>query len=525
MTTRFGIGSRVLVVDRDTPARQAAKQVLSQKGFEVVVVSSVERAIESVVIDQFDLFLIDQQLEDGSGLDLSHHILKHFDDSQVILQAEKPDLDSAIEALRAGVSDYLHKPVEAQELAQSMKSALNKLVARRRQRQTLMGLNRKNKRLESMVIRDPLTGLFNHAHFQDGLAREVKRSARYQRPMGLLFVDVDNFKQINDKMGHLQGDRVLKALASILRGSSRDADYHFRLRRDDIAARYGGDEFVLLLPETNKSHATTTAERLRLFVEEQNFGEDTKVTLSIGVAGFPDDGADRDSLIVAADSALYVAKRNGRNQVIAYSKNLAEASLDKKDTQLDVLRLAALQRAIAFRDLAFVYQPLFTVLEQKLFGYEALCRPSDNALDGASELLAAAEQTGRTAELGRLLREMAIQPITSLSNGLSLFVNLHPMELYDRQLVAGAGTLEPFASRIVFEITQCQANPRPGPFGGDTRSSAHVGICDRPGRLATRLRSLDERDSAQTGLHKDSHEQNSRRPRGCLPKAQHQTLG
>ena len=105
-------------------------------------------------------------------------------------------------------------------------------------------------------------------------------------------------------------------------------------------------------------------------------------------------------------------------------------------------------------------------------------------MDGAHELLAAAEQTGRTAELGRLLREMAIQPITALSDGLSLFVNLHPMELYDRQLVAGAGTLEAFASRIVFEITQCMRIPDQDRLAGTLsrlRSSGFaIGLDDLP---------------------------------------------
>lgn len=168
-----------------------------------------------------------------------------------------------------------------------------------------------NARLERLAVTDGLTGVFNHRRFQESLHAELLRSERHQRPMGVLMVDVDFFKKVNDAMGHPAGDELLRRLAQVL-----GAD----LRQTDMIARYGGEEFAVLLPETTKHEAMQVAERMRRDVEAFiNSGTTTwpqKITISAGVATFPEDGRTAEEVLSAADQAMYVAKRQGRNRVV-----------------------------------------------------------------------------------------------------------------------------------------------------------------------------------------------------------------
>ena len=172
-------------------------------------------------------------------------------------------------------------------------------------------LQEANARLERLAVTDGLTGVFNHRRFQEQLQAEIIRSERHKRPMGVLMVDVDFFKKVNDAMGHPAGDELLRRLAEVL-----GAD----LRATDMIARYGGEEFAVLLPETTKSEAMQVAERMRIAVETRiNDGATAwpaTVTVSIGVGTFPEDGKTGEQVLVAADQAMYVAKRQGRNRVI-----------------------------------------------------------------------------------------------------------------------------------------------------------------------------------------------------------------
>jgi diguanylate cyclase (GGDEF)-like protein len=168
-----------------------------------------------------------------------------------------------------------------------------------------------NARLERLAVTDGLTGVFNHRRFQEQLQAEILRSDRHKRPLSVLMIDVDFFKKVNDALGHPAGDELLRRLAEVL-----SAD----LRQTDLIARYGGEEFAVLLPETSKTEAVQVAERMRQAVESQLNGEGAKwpvrITVSIGVATFPEEGPSGEQVLVAADQAMYVAKRQGRNRVI-----------------------------------------------------------------------------------------------------------------------------------------------------------------------------------------------------------------
>lgn len=168
-----------------------------------------------------------------------------------------------------------------------------------------------NERLKELATTDGLTGLYNFRHFEDIIQMEIMRSQRIPVPLSLLMIDVDHFKQYNDRHGHPEGDKVLRILAALIRE---------RVRTTDVPCRYGGEEFTVILPGTSRTDASILAEILRKRVEEHPFdGEEEQptgsLTISIGVATFPDQAVDETDLIREADKAMYEAKKAGRNRV------------------------------------------------------------------------------------------------------------------------------------------------------------------------------------------------------------------
>jgi diguanylate cyclase (GGDEF)-like protein len=175
-----------------------------------------------------------------------------------------------------------------------------------------MVIAREQRRARDAAIRlstvDPLTGLFNRTFFFAAIEREIARSARSGRGFCLLMMDLDELKAINDRFGHFMGDRVLRGVGDVIRDG---------VRKIDMSARYGGDEFVVLLPETDPTGAYVLAEKIRIGVAELNLvGTDARTSLSVGVVSYPDDGKNPDELMISADRAMYASKRGGKNRVM-----------------------------------------------------------------------------------------------------------------------------------------------------------------------------------------------------------------
>jgi diguanylate cyclase (GGDEF)-like protein len=198
-------------------------------------------------------------------------------------------------------------------------AVFNHMVGRLRQgRQELDAMNEKlrkqNEDLERLSTSDALTGLYNRRYLTQRLSEELVRSYRHKGSFSVLMADVDEFKKYNDAFGHPAGDEVLKKVATILLSSTRSVD---------CTARYGGEEFAVLLTGTDGEVAKDVAERIRVRVEEQEF-PGRKITLSIGIAEFPDNGQTADDVISSADEALYAAKRGGRNRVMRAGTKIAQ---------------------------------------------------------------------------------------------------------------------------------------------------------------------------------------------------------
>jgi diguanylate cyclase (GGDEF)-like protein len=172
-------------------------------------------------------------------------------------------------------------------------------------------IGREQRRARDAAIRmstvDALTGLYNRSFFFTALEREIARGDRSGRAFCLVMLDLDDLKSVNDRFGHLAGDQVLRSISDIVKGG---------VRKIDVAARYGGDEFVALLPETDPTGGWVLAEKIRQTVAEQGMpGIDPVPTVSVGVVSYPADGRSADALLVSADRAMYASKRGGKNRV------------------------------------------------------------------------------------------------------------------------------------------------------------------------------------------------------------------
>jgi diguanylate cyclase (GGDEF)-like protein len=219
-------------------------------------------------------------------------------------------------ATQVGDGDFnVHVPVLDYGEVGYLTRAFNKMVTHLREgREELAAIN---VALETLSVTDGLTGLFNHKHLMQTLETEVARARRHKHALSVLMIDVDHFKQYNDRFGHQMGDKLLADVATLFKRTTRSIDY---------VARYGGDEFLLLLHEVAAADALMLADRVRSAVADATFGPgDHKVTVSIGVASYPEHGETAEAVIAAADAGLYRAKRGGRNEIVLASGGDAPA--------------------------------------------------------------------------------------------------------------------------------------------------------------------------------------------------------
>ncbi len=218
-------------------------------------------------------------------------------DLPVVCFAQLEDRDLLIEGLETGASEGLLIDADSAEIAARIRWHL-------KNRKHIEALHQAQNRLARMAISDGLTSLFNRAYFDATIEQETARSLRTKKPLSLLFIDLDHFKNINDTHGHQVGDRVLEEVALVLREQSRSSD---------TVCRYGGEEFAIILPETPRSSAQMVAERIRQKVSTLDCGFTVTASIGINCAERPE-GLVPQVLIAGADKALYAAKRNGRNR-------------------------------------------------------------------------------------------------------------------------------------------------------------------------------------------------------------------
>ena len=296
----------VLVVDDSKALRYLICAYIDEAGHQYTGVGSGEEALETFAKLSFDMVLMDVEMPGIDGFETTRRIraLLGNDWIPVVFLSSRTSDDNFVQGINAGGDAYLFKPINKPVL-QAMLRAMNRLAEMKH------SLQKANEELYRLATVDPLTGLLNRRSLVESLEREWWRSERDRTPLSVVLIDVDAFKHFNDHYGHLVGDDCLREVASVLKDNT--------LRPGDLVARFGGEEFMVILPGTDLAGAIDVAERLRSAVEGRQIRHDASpfgnwVTISLGIAEKMGCG-NIDELISLADSQLYEAKGAGRNRV------------------------------------------------------------------------------------------------------------------------------------------------------------------------------------------------------------------
>ena len=310
-----GSNARILIVDDHEDHVELLRARLEARGYETDSAADGQQALEHVRSHPPDLILLDVMMPKVDGIEVARRVKGDatLPFIPIIMQTALDSTESKVEGLDAGADDYITKPINFAELEARVRSLLRIKALQEEVAGQKRELEQLNERLLKISQTDGLTGLFNRRHIEQELDHMFQHSARLAEPLSVVMVDLDKFKSVNDTYGHQAGDEVLRQLAEILT---------HQIREIDRVGRYGGEEFILLLPGTTAPESVTFAERARQAIEGHTFrftGGTLRRTASFGVATFPHSRIrDCDGIVRAADDALYVAKETGRNRVVCF---------------------------------------------------------------------------------------------------------------------------------------------------------------------------------------------------------------
>lgn len=319
----------ILIVDDSESIRAFLAQILKSCNYDNLefatngqeALAMVDKKLKSG--QEYDLILLDVILPEMNGIEICSKLKNEYnlDEVPIIMVTGREDKETLKNAFAAGAMDFITKPISSVELkarvrsALSLRQAVKKRIAREQELEKLtIKLQNANRKLNKLASIDGLTGLSNRRYFDKSLEKETARMAREDKKLGILMIDIDNFKDYNDLYGHQAGDDCLKKVASTISKTV--------YRPGDLAARYGGEEFVVILPDTDREGLEEVAERIRKSIEnlgiEHNDSPVTDhVTVSIGAAvSKVKNKEDGEAIVKSADNALYQAKAAGKNQTV-----------------------------------------------------------------------------------------------------------------------------------------------------------------------------------------------------------------
>ena len=315
-------GGNILIVD-DTPNNLSVlRQMLTEQGHRVRPAISGEIALKTVRADLPDLILLDIVMPQMNGYEVCRQLKKQREtkDIPIIFISALNEMEDKMRAFSEGGVDYISKPFHSEEVLARVSTHLTLSFQKKELKRQNQELKEKNalildqaEELKKMASKDFLTGLSNRRDFIEKSQQEETRFLRTRRPFAVILLDIDYFKQVNDTFGHDCGDIVLKGVAHTLETS---------LRQQDLVARWGGEEFICLLPETDFTGAMNVAEKIRISISSETHKcstEEIKVTTTVGVAVYNGDEILHEC-IARADKALYQGKADGRNQVCSLDK-------------------------------------------------------------------------------------------------------------------------------------------------------------------------------------------------------------
>lgn len=294
---------KILIVEDDPSTQEVIAESLKMAGAIVETADNAKDALEKVRFWKPQLIISDHDMPGMNGRDMLHELRGNKNYVTVIIVSGRTDTDTVVDCLMTGADDYIKKPFRGEEFLARVEVSLRHNEAHRE-------LYQSNQKLNEMVDLDYLTGLYNMRSIYDKIDYEIKRTKRYNRSMACIMIDMDHFKNVNDDNDHLFGSYVLEEMGKIIQENIREVDF---------AARYGGDEFLVVLCEISPEDAYNFCERLREKIANHEFnnGESkANLTVSIGYSTLSQDqDYDAKELVKLADHALYRAKNEGRNKV------------------------------------------------------------------------------------------------------------------------------------------------------------------------------------------------------------------
>jgi two-component system cell cycle response regulator len=303
--------ARVLLAEDNVTQASVMMDYLEDNGHEVIHVEDATSVFSAVEKHSPDVILLARHISGIDGIHICRSLKNNSETSgiPIIMLTNQSTTSDKVVGLRAGADDYIPEPCDEEELSAVINARLRTKTEWDDLKKTTRQLREMLTRVETLANVDPLTGLFNRRRFETVIDKEFKRAVRYNLPLSCMMLDIDHFKKVNDSFGHAVGDGVLRQTVNIIQGNIRDVD---------TVARWGGEEFIIMSPNTSKNNALVVADRIRKNMAGQSFQnvDDRKITISIGIADIPDPGINtKEQLIDAADQALYGAKKSGRNRV------------------------------------------------------------------------------------------------------------------------------------------------------------------------------------------------------------------
>ena len=420
---------KVLIIDDEEQIRHLLIDVLGS-GYDCSDAGSAEEALAALSENTFDLVISDIDMGAMSGLELVPRVHSLSPDTVVVMVSGNQDIGFAIEALRVGAFDYITKPIDLRHVEASVERALNHcnlLKEKRRYKEQLeMLLQQRTAQVDWLAYYDTVTQLPNRALFEDRLTQAVSVAKAASQSLGVLFISLDQFKKVNDSLGHGPGDILLREFAERLKSC---------ITKSDTVARFGSDEFALLRTQINGTKDVIETIGSLSQVLKFSFdlpGHELFATASVGVSLFPLDGEDCQTLLKNAGAALYKAKRSGGANYQFFTADMHELATKRLELESN------LRKAIQNEEFTVHYQPRVSVDSLTITGVEALVRWQHPQLGliSPSEFIPLAEDAGLIVPIGEwVLRTACMQGQRWRDQGVApiqIAVNISARQFHDQ---------------------------------------------------------------------------------------------
>jgi diguanylate cyclase (GGDEF)-like protein len=438
----------VLVVDDDSGGRRLTRATLTKAGFAVSEAGDGQAAVDALRARMPDLVLLDVSMPVMDGFTACAELrqLPGGERVPVVMMTGLDDTASIERAFEVGATDFITKPINWAVLPHRVRYMMRASAAIHELQQSIARRQEAEEQIRRLAYYDPLTGLPNRLLFIEQLERALAQAERHGRRLAVMFVDLDNFKRVNDTLGHRAGDELLCKASSRLAAALRAHDALARQQSGDLAsaaahniARLGGDEFIVLLTDVRSpEHVAGVAQRVVNTLGEPIVVQGTEVFVggSVGIASYPEDGTDIDTLLMNADTAMYRAKAAGRGGFQLYDRSMNARALDRLHME------TRLRRALERDEFVLHYQPRVDVVSGRIVGAEALIRwqHPERGLLLPAEFIPLVEDAGLVIPIGEwaiqtVCRQIAVWSAVGL-NPVPIAVNLASTHLRERELPA-----------------------------------------------------------------------------------------